>query len=86
MNPETGKITSLVSGGLVNDIDDIAVGPDGFIYAGNGSPSRTVRVDPMTGQQTLLSSEAIGWNLAVEQNGNIITAAGPTVRRLNLIT
>jgi hypothetical protein len=67
VNVSTGKFSIITSGGLLDDIDDIGVGPDGFIYAGNGSPPRTVRVDPTTGQQTLLSSEAIGWNLAIEK-------------------
>lgn len=83
---ESGKYSVLSSGGLINDIDDLAIGPDGFIFVGNGSPSRIVRIDPKSGQQTLLSSESIGWNLAIERDGSIITAAGDSVRRLNPVT
>lgn len=77
----SGAIEAVSANGLLTDIDDIALGPDGSIYVGNGSPSRIIKVNPVNGAQTLLTTSPIGWNLAIEANGDVIAAAGVTISR-----
>lgn len=80
------SVSLLSQKGLLTDIDDMAAGADGYLYVGNGQPSRIVRVDPRSGAQLLLTTEQIGWNLGIETSGDVIAAAGTNIKRLRLGT
>lgn len=61
----TGIQSTLVSGDSVYAVDAIALGPDGYLYAGRGAgplgPAAIVRIDPQSGAVTAVSS---GGNLS----------------------
>jgi len=60
VDPATHTQTAIVSGGPVNQVRALSVGPDGFIYcsraADGAGPSGVVRVDPTTGSTKNVSS------------------------------
>lgn len=71
LDPETSEIVVVSSGGLLaSGAFDIAVDPSGSIFAGNIGPGGVVKIDPSTGEQTLISSIS-AFGIAFDDRGDL---------------
>lgn len=87
VDPVTGSITPVSTGGLLAGIICVEWGPDGYLYAGSNAP-RIVRVDPVSGAQSLVCSGGLLGNpqsLAFTPGGDLLVANyNNTVLKVNI--
>jgi hypothetical protein len=64
-NPQTGLAVAFSAGGLLTDIDGIAVTGKGAVIIADNQGAKFIKIDAANGAQSvLLSGQALGWHLA----------------------
>lgn len=84
LNPDTGAVTTVSSGGNLVSPLGLAIGSNGDFFVLNGgnafgAPTAVVRVNPQTGAQSVVSSGALltdPTRLTLEANGDILVTNG----------
>ena len=85
INPKTGGQSIVTSDNNIHDVTDIVVDMENNIYLLTLSGT-VVRVDPVTGVQTVVGNVAEGTSLAIETTGNILVAVNDGIVRMSSVT
>jgi hypothetical protein len=61
VNPKTGDVSTVSSGGMLNSVYDVAIAPNGKLYVTNynftlGSP-QVLKINPKNGDQSVVANE-----------------------------
>jgi sugar lactone lactonase YvrE len=91
VDPETGAVSSVTADGQFTLVQDVAVAPDGVIWATEGLSlgGKVVRVDPATGAQTVVATGGLlrtgvmngPFGIAVAASGDVLVVNRNTVDR-----
>ncbi len=87
IDPFTGNQTSIAAGGLISQVEGIAIAADGSIFVVNHDTFDVIKIDPATGNQTLVATTASGGHaLAIEDDGRILMGQHTGISRVDPVT